>query len=376
MLRDQLKVMIVDENADNRQQLTTIFTRDYHVMCLSDVKQCVDTASLVYPDVILLDVDIPHVDAYLVCQELKGNVGTALIPVVLISSMASAQERLKGFEVGAQAYVIKPFEAIEILTVVNNIVGYRSHSAALDVHNKEAVSAAFQAMSERAGLAQILCFLRQTYTYQTLEELAQALLSVTASFGLSCCVKMCAHYGDTFYGCEKGSMESRILDRAHSGEHSLDFGIRTVISERHISLLIKNMPLAQPLDYERIKNHLTVLVSGAQARAQTLEVSAEVGDEYPHGIQAVCIKSHELLCALNHRLNQQKQETLSVINSLAHGAENIRCHLGLTKAQEMAVLSLVDQAVDDLKLLTNDHVRVDESFANCINDLDRLIAGK
>ncbi len=72
------------------------------------------------PDVILLDIRMRELDGYETCQRLKSNPETAAIPVIFLSSLTRASDKVKGFEVGAVDYISKPFEIEEVIARIEN----------------------------------------------------------------------------------------------------------------------------------------------------------------------------------------------------------------------------------------------------------------
>lgn len=72
------------------------------------------------PDLILLDIQMPDLDGYEVCQQLKANVQTQHIPVIFISALDEALDKVKAFSVGGVDYITKPFQVAEVLARVRN----------------------------------------------------------------------------------------------------------------------------------------------------------------------------------------------------------------------------------------------------------------
>ena len=66
------------------------------------------------PDLLLLDLRLPKVDGYQVCQTLKGNPITSVIPIIMITALNSTSQKVKGIEYGADDYIEKPFDLEEL----------------------------------------------------------------------------------------------------------------------------------------------------------------------------------------------------------------------------------------------------------------------
>lgn len=109
------KLLIIDDSEDI-QELVRVWlsqeTLEFHSCC--DGLQAQAVAGQVLPDLILLDVDLPGVDGFEICRRLKSDPVTAQIPVVFLTGAASTEEKLRGLELGATDYVIKPFDPAEL----------------------------------------------------------------------------------------------------------------------------------------------------------------------------------------------------------------------------------------------------------------------
>ena len=84
------------------------------------------------PDIILLDVLMPGMDGFETCRRLKTQPTTADIPVIFMTSLASPEDRVKGFEVGAVDYVIKPLHQEEVLARINTHLRLRDLTLSLE----------------------------------------------------------------------------------------------------------------------------------------------------------------------------------------------------------------------------------------------------
>ena len=74
----------------------------------------------IFPDLILLDINMPDLDGYTVCQIIKANPHTSAIPIIFVSAFDEAWDKVRGFSVGGSDYITKPFKAVEVLARVEN----------------------------------------------------------------------------------------------------------------------------------------------------------------------------------------------------------------------------------------------------------------
>lgn len=113
------KVLIADDTIVNRKLLATILRKEhYDIIEAADGVEAVTLALATMPDLILLDIMMPHKDGYDVCAELKHNPQSAHIPIIFLSALDEAKNKIKGLELGAADYITKPFDKDEILARV------------------------------------------------------------------------------------------------------------------------------------------------------------------------------------------------------------------------------------------------------------------
>jgi len=120
-------ILIIDDMADNLRVLSSILTREgYNVRKALNWQMALTATQTVLPDLILLDIMMPEVDGYEICQTFKAGELTADIPVIFISALDDVFDKVKAFRVGGVDYITKPFEFQEVLVRVQNQLALRS----------------------------------------------------------------------------------------------------------------------------------------------------------------------------------------------------------------------------------------------------------
>jgi len=112
------RVMIVDDCPTSRDMLTMILGQDYELAAAVDGVECLTRLDDFRPNVVLLDIVMPALDGYEVCHRIKSSVAGDFIQVILVSAKGSTEERLQGYEAGADDYVVKPFDPHELRSKV------------------------------------------------------------------------------------------------------------------------------------------------------------------------------------------------------------------------------------------------------------------
>lgn len=109
-LAEKFTILAVDDTPDNLHLVSEMLKRDYHVKVANDGKNALRVArSLPHPDLILLDIMMPKMNGYEVCQQLKDDPATRDIPVLFLTALSELESESKGLELGAEDFITKPF---------------------------------------------------------------------------------------------------------------------------------------------------------------------------------------------------------------------------------------------------------------------------
>ncbi|MBY0409924.1 MAG: two-component system response regulator [Burkholderiaceae bacterium] len=102
------RLLLVDDEPTNLQVLRHVLQADYRLLFATDGERALQVAREQRPDLILLDIMMPHLDGYAVCKALKADAVTAVIPVIFITALTDTQDETAGFDAGAVDYITKP----------------------------------------------------------------------------------------------------------------------------------------------------------------------------------------------------------------------------------------------------------------------------
>jgi PleD family two-component response regulator len=139
-------ILIVDDTPANLNVLSAILgKRGFRIRPAINGALALKAAQKAAPDLILLDVQMPGLDGYEVCRQLKGDPHTRDIPVIFISALDDVLDKVEAFQVGGVDYITKPFQIEEVLARVKNqlaIHQQREEIAALLALNEQLIALA------------------------------------------------------------------------------------------------------------------------------------------------------------------------------------------------------------------------------------------
>ena len=142
------KILVIDDSRLIAHVAKTILTKcEHEVILAQDGMAGLEAAKSERPDMILLDLIMPVMDGYQVCEQLKEEVSTKEIPIIMLTSKAEPADKVKGLEMGALDYVTKPFDEGELVARVNIQLRLKELHEALQEKNRQ-----LQEMANRDGL--------------------------------------------------------------------------------------------------------------------------------------------------------------------------------------------------------------------------------
>lgn len=112
------KILVIDDSKVTQMLVRDILVGNYELTFREDGRSGIVAVKKVMPDLVLLDIRLPDMDGFDVCRELKSDQATRDIPVIFITTMDAESERVRGFDAGAEDYVVKPFSLHELLARV------------------------------------------------------------------------------------------------------------------------------------------------------------------------------------------------------------------------------------------------------------------
>lgn len=124
-VNEQPRILIIDDNVEIKDYLRAMFEKDYHVFCEENATDGLLTADKQRPDLILCDVMMKDKSGIDFCKEIRADAALAHIPVFLLTADVTEKNRMVGLQGGADDYIYKPFDKLELKVKVENMIRSR-----------------------------------------------------------------------------------------------------------------------------------------------------------------------------------------------------------------------------------------------------------
>lgn len=129
------RILAVDDDPTNLKLISSMLTkRDYDCLCEKSGQDALEAIQLFRPDLMLVDVMMPEMDGFQLTRHIKANNFTKHIPIILITSLSDRESRFQGLEAGAEEFVSKPIDQMELLMRIRNLLRLKEISDELAKH--------------------------------------------------------------------------------------------------------------------------------------------------------------------------------------------------------------------------------------------------
>ncbi len=372
------KILAVDDEPFNLEILEEILDFDnYQLQCVGSGPECLDVVETFLPEVILLDVSMPDMDGYQVCQKLKENPKTANITVMFVSARGSVEERIAGYNVGAEDYIVKPFGKEELQVKLSGLFKVIENKQLLEQQAEEASDAAFNAMSLSSEMGSIVEYIENIGEIQDPQELAIALIHCLKRFSLKTCIEFRIAEQAAHYSSEGpcSPMVIELFELLKNKGRLYEFMPRILVNYTNISLLIMNMPVEDPVKLGRIRDHICFIVGVTEKQLQAILTEKQLEFQkmqLKRSFALVRSRFEELVCVLNlsHEMNE------AIFRELQDEFEMRIPHMGLDEDQELYIYNKVDDTIQKSVAREDLLTDVKAAFFEIEQDLTDILDGK
>ncbi len=280
-IESKRRVLIVDDDFTNAELLTSILEKIYEVKSVhngADALECIRTE--LHPDIILLDVMMPKMDGYEVCEQLKSDPKTADIPVIFISALHSPGDEARGLQLGAMDYISKPIIPAIVLLRIQTQLELKAHREELEELVAAKTSQLKRAYDELKELDRLKSALLESVSHELRTPLTSVIgFAKVSSKKLSSSVLAELES----LQCEKGRKSVlQVLDNLQHIAHQAEYLSKQVRNVMEFSELVaeNQMIATSPVPLEPLLRK-TIASAGMAAKSPHVRLKLEVEPDLP-----------------------------------------------------------------------------------------------
>ncbi|QYZ67591.1 MAG: hypothetical protein OI74_15445 [Gammaproteobacteria bacterium (ex Lamellibrachia satsuma)] len=119
-IKTQPLILGVDDEPLNQIILEELLSNEFELISAENGQACIESVATRRPDLIIMDVNMPVLNGLETCRRLRQDPDYGELPIIFVSALASAEERLAGYEAGADDYITKPFDESELNSTLSD----------------------------------------------------------------------------------------------------------------------------------------------------------------------------------------------------------------------------------------------------------------
>src|ERR1700730_4530571 len=131
----KMRILVIDDEPANVALLEETLADNCYsrVKCVTDSRQAIETYKTFQPDLILLDLMMPYVDGFAILETLRSEMNEFFLPIIVLTADANEETKLRALRAGATDFLLKPFDHIEVLLRIGNLLETRHLHIQLDI---------------------------------------------------------------------------------------------------------------------------------------------------------------------------------------------------------------------------------------------------
>lgn len=318
------------------------------------------------PQLLLLDVGLPDMEGYEICRYVQQSPQWQHVPVIFLSGRVELEDRMAGYEVGAEDYIAKPYVNAELLSkIAVALRNGHSRQARQQLQGQvaDAMQAAFTAMSSASEIGVVLQFMRGSFALQDNAALQQSMLQALQDLGLEASIQLRSVCGVSTASNDGpcGQLEVGLIETLARRGNIVDAGRVTVFSYGQLSLAVKNMPSEDIERNGRLRDNLAFMAEGAAARLAALDAAWQQRQQAATLAELVAC-TRDALRVVDERFRQQQWASGDIMLRLREDIDRAFVRLGLTEGQEGMIGSLVAGAGEEFARLSEQGEAVEASM--------------
>ncbi len=342
-------LFIVDDAEVSRRLIVTAFGAIYTVESFESGAACLDRMTVKIPDIFLLDVDMPEMDGYTLCRQIKSHENCKGIPAIFISALDDLESRLEGYDAGGEDFIVKPYKLAELKQKIEVLRRLGEEKKALHRQMGESDILTSLVLSNLDEYSVLVKFLRSLNTCEGFSEGAEAVLTMLKGFNLEGVVQFRLPKLELTLNSagEASPLESSVIRHVRSLGAIAGFNNRAVFNFERVSLLVNNMPISDPELCGRLRDHLAIAVETVEAKLVAMQTRQE-NSETKREIASLMQDLSSTIRLFGERYEDAHSRGLEKTRQLLDELDKEFVSVGMREVQEESIKEIIQSKVEQM----------------------------
>ncbi len=369
-----LNILLIDSNQTNHKLLSKALNNDFLLTVTDNEKTAIEHAGQNPTDIILLDIECFGPQYPEICEQLRSIDAFKNIPLLLIIPKTTELEPIQALNSGADYYINKPYDPELLIAKIQISIKFANERRQKNQQIQEAQQMALMAMTDSSELGWIIQFMEQSYRISSYEELAGAVFNLTNNFNLSCLLLIKAYEKEYIFSSNDllSPLETELILKLSHEKRFFDFSSRTQINYSNVSLLVKNMPVDDPIRYGRIKDLLPNILRSTESKIKLLNAQ-HVTKLQTNELQQSFVLITDTLNDIKQAIHNNQEKGIGILHQMLLEIDHDIPRMGLEEDQEMFILNKIDSAIEEADNTAAATLNITESFSSVIAKLHHLL---
>lgn len=296
--------------------------------------------------IVLLDINLPGINGYTICEMLKEEFLSPNVPVLFTSGLMDNEDILKAFSAGADDYLIKPIRLSELHIKINKLIEQKQQQCDASEQSNAAMKIAFDAMKNSSELGSILRFYESIHQAENFDVLADLTFEALREFELDSTLVIIVG-DDPFYfrdDMQKSQLELESIISARTRGRLFSWKKYSFFSYDLFTVLIRNMPIDDEERYGILKDQICLLLNGVDARINSMLI-AQSEAEKQQRISSVSKILANLVLEIEQSNTSFSEKFEKIIVDMETNISAEIAQFSLMEREEQALLNVVNESM-------------------------------
>ena len=348
-MNSKYTIFVVDDVEAGRRIIESMFGHIFNVESFASGEACLERMAQQLPDLFLLDVDMPGMDGYTLCRQIKGQFSSSSVPVIFISGLDDLESQLSGYDAGGDDFITKPFRFTELKHKVDVLRGIAEEKSTMQHQLDDSELLASLVLSNLDEYAALIKFLRSLNACEGFHEVADAILFMLKAYHLEGAVQFRLPGGEMTinHSGEVRPLEASIINQVRSLGTIAEFRNRAAFNFERVSVLVNNMPVKDPDLCGRLRDHLAIAVETVDAKLLALQTHQD-NAETKREIAALLQELGSTMHAFSEKYEAARYRGSETTRLLQTDLDTSFAKLGMLEEHEQSIKDIVQARADEL----------------------------